>query len=303
MSDTRTANPAMPERTAEELAAAAEARAEQKRVRRYVIRGLLHSPTFMIGAGILAFWILMALFSTVFTQSPYAVNPLTALQGPTAAHWFGTDDLGRDVLARTLAGSRSVLEIAPLATLLALAWGTIIGLVAGYYRGMVDEVVMRLIDVLLSLPVVVTSIVVLSLLGRSLGIVILVIAILFTPLVSRTVRSAVVVEREREYILAARLRGERSWFIMIGELLPNVTSPIIIEGTVRLGYAVFTAATLSFLGLGLQPPSPDWGLVISQERGFVQVAWWTVIFPAVALASLVVSVNLVTDGLRRVLSR
>jgi len=290
-------------RTEQEIQANADAALERRRQRRYLVAALLRSPTFISGLVIVVFWVLMALFSMHLTQSPFDVNPMSTLQAPSSAHWLGTDDLGRDVLARTLAGARSVLVIAPIATLLALLWGTVIGLISGFYRGITDEVIMRLVDVLLALPVVITSILILSLLGRSVAIVIIVIGVLFTPLVSRTVRSAVLREREHEYVMASRLRGERSWFVMAGEILPNITAPIIVEGTVRLGYAVFTAATLSFLGFGLQPPSPDWGLTISSERLFVQLAWWTVIFPAVALASLVVGVNLITDGLGRVLSK
>ena len=196
-----------------------------------------------------------------------------------------------------------MLVIAPLATLLALICGTILGLIAGFFRGVIDEVIMRLVDVLLALPVVITSILILHCSAARCLIVIIVIGVLFTPLVSRTVRSAVIQQREREYVLASRLRGERSAFVMAGEILPNITGPIVVEGTVRLGYAVFTAATLSFLGFGLAPPSPDWGLTIASERLYVQFAWWTVIAPAVALASLVVGVNLITDGLGRVLSK
>lgn len=290
-------------RTAAEIQANAAAGLEQRRQRRYLVHALLRSLTFMIGTSIVVFWILMALFSTSFTQNPLDINAMFTLQAPSSAHWLGTDDLGRDVLARTLAGARSVLSVAPLATLLALLWGTTIGLITGFYRGITDEVIMRLVDVLLSLPVVITSILILSLLGTSTTIVIVVIGVLFTPLVSRTVRSAVLREREREYVMASRLRGERSWFLMVGEILPNISAPIIVEGTVRLGYAVFTAATLSFLGFGLQPPSPDWGLTIASERLFVQLAPWTVMFPAIALASLVVGVNLITDGLGRVFSK
>jgi peptide/nickel transport system permease protein len=290
-------------RSLEEIEASAAAAAEQRRQRRYLVQALFRSPTFLIGAGIVLFWIVMALFSTHFTMSPYAVDPMHTLSPPGGKHLFGTDDLGRDVLARTLAGARPVLVVAPLATALALVWGAALGLIAGFYRGPTDDILMRVVDILLSVPTLIMSILVISLLGKSEAIIIVVIGILFTPLVARTVRSAVLTEREREYVLAARLRGERSWFIMTREILPNITSPIIVEGTVRLGYAVFTAATLSFLGFGLQPPSPDWGLTISLERGFVQVAWWTVIFPAVALASLVVGANLISDGLRRVMSR
>jgi peptide/nickel transport system permease protein len=289
--------------TQQELQADAAAAAEQRRQRRYLIRALLRSPTFMTGLIIVLFWVFMALFSTYITQSPTTTDPNVSLQAPSAAHWFGTDDLGRDVLARTMAGARTVLIIAPLATLLALLWGGIIGLIAGFYRGITDEIIMRLIDVLLALPIIITSILILSLLGKGTAVIIIAIGALFTPVVSRTVRAAVIGEREREYVMAARLRGERSGFVMAREILPNITQPLIVEGTIRLGYAVFTAATLSFLGFGLAPPSPDWGLTIAVERIYLQIAPWTVLFPAAALASLVVAVNLITDGLGRVFSR
>ena len=291
------------DRQALETQANAAALLEQRRQRRYLVTALLRSPTFMTGIVIVLFWVFMALFSTYITQSYTAVDAGASLQAPSAAHWFGTDDLGRDVFARTMAGARTVLIIAPAATLLALLWGGIIGLVSGFYRGYTDEIIMRLVDVLLALPIIITSILILSLLGKSLAIVIVVIGALFTPVVSRTIRSAVIGEREREYVMAARLRGERSAFVMAREILPNITQPIIVEGTIRLGYAVFTAATLSFLGFGLQPPSPDWGLTIAVERIFLQIAPWAVLFPAAALASLVVGVNLITDGLSRVFSK
>jgi peptide/nickel transport system permease protein len=285
------------------LEADAAAAAEQKRQRRYLVRALLRSPTFMIGLVIVLFWVFMALFSGFVTQSFTAQDAANSLQPPSSAHWFGTDDLGRDVFARTMAGARSVLIIAPLATALALLWGGIIGLVSGFYRGVTDEIIMRAIDVLLALPIIITSILILSLFGKGTAIIIIAIGALFTPVVSRTVRAAVIGEREREYVMAARLRGERSAFVMGREILPNITQPIIVEGTIRLGYAVFTAATLSFLGFGLVPPSPDWGLTIANQRIFLQIAPWTVMFPAAALASLVVAVNLITDGLGRTFSK
>jgi len=285
------------------LEADAAAAAEQKRQRRYLVRALLRSPTFMIGLVVVLFWVFMALFSAFVTQSFTAQDAANSLQPPSSAHWFGTDDLGRDVFARTMAGARSVLIIAPLATVLALLWGGIIGLISGYYRGITDEIIMRAIDVLLALPIIITSILILSLFGKGTAIIIVAIGALFTPVVSRTVRAAVIGEREREYVMAARLRGERSAFVMGREILPNITQPIVVEGTIRLGYAVFTAATLSFLGFGLVPPSPDWGLTIANQRIFLQIAPWTVMFPAAALASLVVAVNLITDGLGRTFSK
>jgi peptide/nickel transport system permease protein len=278
-----------------------DVRAERRRRRQEFLRALVRSKTFLVGAAILIFWILDAIFWRVITpHDPQAISPDGTLKAPSSAHWFGTDNLGRDVFARVLAGSQTVLVIAPAATVLGIAGGTAVGLVTGFYRGWVDDIVSRIVDAFLAFPLIVMAVLVLASLGRSTQNVILVIGIIFTPLIARTVRSAVLVEREREYVAAARLRGERGIRIMVWEILPNITGPIMVEATVRLGYAIFTAATLSFLGLGLQPPSPDWGLTIANGRAYLQVAWWMVLFPAGALATLVVGVNLVADGLKRV---
>ncbi len=292
-----------PDRHLDELRADAAASAEQRRQRRYLVKALLHSPTFVVGCLIVLFWIFMGIFSTAFTQAPALPHPFAILRSPSGAHWFGTDDLGRDVFARTMAGAHTVLIIAPLATMLALLWGGMVGLIAGFYRGLTDDIIMRVVDAFLALPIIITSILIISLLGKSYVVLIVVIGALFTPVISRTIRSAVIGEREREYVLAARLRGERSAFVMAREILPNITQPIIVEGTVRLGYAVFTVATLSFLGFGLEPPSPDWGLSVAVERVNLQAAPWAVLFPALALASLVVGVNLIADGLSSVFSK
>jgi peptide/nickel transport system permease protein len=264
-------------------------------------RALLRSKTFMVGAAILLFWVLDAIFwRFVVPHQPEAIDPSATLQAPSGSHWFGTDDLGRDVFSRVLAGAQPVLVVAPLATLIGLVGGTSIGLVAGYYRGLVDDVVSRIVDAMLSFPVIVVGILVMVSLGRETRNVILVIGIVFIPLIGRTVRSAVLSEREREYVQAAKLRGESGTYIMAAEILPNITGPILVEGTIRLGYAIFTAAALSFLGFGISPPSPDWGLAIASGRAFLQVASWMVLFPAAALATLVVAVNLTADGLRQV---
>ncbi len=281
------------------------ARLDSRRARaRAVLGQLMRSVSFDVGALIVMFWIVDAIFWHVMVaQDPQSLNPLIALQGPTAAHWFGTDWLGRDVFSRTLAGATSVLEIAPLATVFGIAGGTIVGLVTGYYGGAVDALVMRLVDAFLAFPLVIIAVLVLSLLGTSEITVIVLIGVIFTPVVSRTVRSVVLVERDKEYVASARLRGEGDWYIMTAEILPNVTTPIIVESTVRLGYAIFTAATLSFLSLGIQQPSPDWGLTISLGRQYLQIAPWIVLFPAVALATLVVAVNLVADAVQQVLAQ
>ena len=278
-----------------------DVRAERRRRRQEFLRALVRSKTFVVGAIILAFWVLDAIFwRAIVPHDPLAVGPTDTLKAPGGGHLFGTDNLGRDVFSRVLAGSATVLEIAPAATLLGLVAGTAVGLITGFYRGWVDDVVSRIVDAFLAFPLIVIAVLVLASLGRTTLNIILVIGIIFTPLIARTVRSAVLVEREREYVAAARLRGERGIRIMLWEILPNITGPILVEATVRLAYAIFTAASISFLGLGLQDPSPDWGLQIANGRAFLQVAWWMVIFPAAALATLVVGVNLVADGLKRV---
>jgi peptide/nickel transport system permease protein len=278
-------------------------RATRRQRTRAVVIALLHSKTFMVGAIIMLFWIFDAIFwPLIVPHDPSGQDLLSTLQGPSRAHPFGTDDLGRDVLSRVLAGARSVLTIAPAATALGLLGGITIGLVTGYYRGLVDDILMRIVDALLAFPLVIIALLVLAVLGHSTLNVILVIAVVFTPLIARTVRAAVLSEREREYVASAKLLGEPGIVVMVREILPNLFGAIVVEATVRLGYAIFTAATLSFLGLGIQQPSPDWGLTISLGRAFLQVAWWMVLFPALALATLVIALNFVADGLREVLS-
>ncbi|HSD01049.1 MAG TPA: ABC transporter permease [Gaiellales bacterium] len=281
----------------------ADAGVDVRRVRRQrraeLISAALHSKTFVVGMAIVVFWLFSALTWRWVVTNPQAVDPGATLASPSADHWFGTDNLGRDVFARVIAGAAPVLTIAPLATLLGLFGGITVGLVTGYYRGWTDDVFSRVVDALLAFPLIIMAVLVLASLGRSPRNVILVIGIIFTPLIARTVRSAVLVEREGEYVAAARLRGERGPRIMVVEILPNITAPILVEGTIRLGYAIFAASTLAFLGLGIQDPSPDWGLAIANGQAYLQVAWWMVVFPAAALATLVVGVNLIADGLRR----
>ncbi len=299
---------AIPERTAAApLASPAAARLNRRQRTLVLGRALLRSKTFVIGAAILLFWVIDAIFWRAFVPyDPQAIDPTASLlpleqRGPSGDHWFGSDDLGRDVLSRVLAGASSVLTIAPLATALGLLGGISVGLVTGYYRGLVDDVAMRLVDAMLAFPMIIIAVLVIAVFGASTANVILVIGVVFTPIIARTVRSAVLAERDREYVAAAKLRGESGLYIMGAEILPNLTGPIAVEATIRLGYAIFTSATLAFLGLGVQPPNPDWGLVIAQGRGLVSVAPWIVLFPAFALATLVVGVNLVVDGLKQVI--
>jgi peptide/nickel transport system permease protein len=268
------------------------------------MRLLVRSPTVLIGTVVVAFWVFCALFPGIAPYNPIFDNQFPTSETPSRDHPFGTDTNGRDVFSRVLAGSRNILLIAPAATLLGTVLGTMLGLFTGYLRGLVDDVTSRLIDAVLSLPLIVTAILIVTAVGNSSRwVVVLIIGIIFTPLVARTVRAAVLAEAELDYVEAARLRGERAPYVMFSEILPNVMSPIVVEFTVRLGYAIFAVASLTFIGFGVSPPSPDWAAQINQYWTLIDPYWWMTLFPALAIASLVVAVNLVADGIREVYER
>jgi peptide/nickel transport system permease protein len=278
---------------------------EARIARRETLGQLAGSKTFLIGAAVVLFWVFWGIVGARLTPQDPLNQSADVLKGLSGAHWFGTDQLGRDVLSRVLAGASPTLQVAPLATLVGIAGGTTVGLVSGYFLGFVDDAISRLVDAVLALPLIVIAVVALVALGSSRATLIIVIGVVFTPIVSRTVRAAVLGERELEYVQAARLRGERAPYVMFVEILPNVLGPIIVETTVRLGYAIFAVAGLTFLGFGVQPPSPDWSLQIADNYQLLNAGTyeWTVLFPALAIASLIVGVNLVADGLQQVLDR
>jgi peptide/nickel transport system permease protein len=282
---------------------------ERAQARRESLRLLFRRPGFVLGVVLLGFWLVCAVLAMLGVH----YTPWDPFDGydraidnpspPSVTHLLGTDRLGRDVLSRMLYGARDVFIVAPPAALIGVVLGTTLGLVMGFYRGLVDDVLARIVEAFLSLPVIMVALLTLVVLGSSSIVVIGVVGILFTPIVARTVRSAVLAEGQLDYVTAARLRGESGPFIMLREILPNVLGPIIVELTVRFGYAIFTVATLSFLGVGLQPPSPDWGLSVSQEySNMIAGVWWPTVFPALAIATTVVAVNLIADGLQSVLS-
>ncbi|HWM13051.1 MAG TPA: ABC transporter permease [Gaiellaceae bacterium] len=280
-------------------------RDEAKIARGERLRLLLRSPGFIIGALILAFWVICALFGTLIApQDPQADDVLDKLAAPSADHLFGSDRLGRDVFSRVLVGAREILITAPLAALLGTVLGTAIGLVTGYYRGLLDEVIMRIVDALLAVPVIIIAFLAIAARGASRLTIVLVIGFVFSMIIAKTVRAAVLSERTLEYVQAARLRNERSPYIMFVEILPNVMGPIVVEFTVRLGYAIFTIATLAFLGFGADPSIPDWGRDIEQHYTFISAgAWWTVLFPSLAIATLIVGINLMADAIAQTFER
>jgi peptide/nickel transport system permease protein len=267
-------------------------------------RLLLRRPTFIAGAAILLFWVVCAVFGhAIAPHDPLAQQLLATNKAPSGAHWFGTDQIGRDVFSRVIVGARRILLIAFFATLLGTVAGTALGLAMGYLGGAVDIVGGRIVEAVLALPLVVVAFLFVVAVGPSPLTIIVVIGLVFTPLIARTVRSAVLVERQQDYLASALLLGENRAYIMFAEVLPNVLPVVLVEFTVRLGYAIFTIASLSFLGFGVQPPTPDWGADISANYGLLPAGyWWMTLFPALAIASLVIAINLVTDSIEQVLA-
>jgi peptide/nickel transport system permease protein len=267
-------------------------------------RLLLRKATFWVGASIVLFWVVCAVFGhAIAPYNPLAQQLLAANAAPSSAHWFGTDQLGRDVLSRVITGARDILIITPLATLLGTVLGTALGLAMGYIGGWFDSVVSRIVEAILALPFVIIAFVFVVAVGSTVVSITVIIGLVFTPLIARTVRTAVLVERHQDYVSASRLLGENSARVMFGEILPNVLPAIVVEFTVRLAYAVFAVATLSFLGFGIAPPTPDWGADITANySGLLAGYWWQTLFPALAIASLVTAVALIADSIEQVLS-
>lgn len=255
-------------------------------------------PT-LVASTVLGTWVVLALFgSWIAPFSPSQQRPRQKFVRPGSSFWFGTDSFGRDVLSRVIAGARPVLTVAPLAVLLATIVGSALGLTLGYLGGVVDAVISKVLQSIAILPPLFPAVLAVALLGRSTTVLVVVLAFAFTPIVTWTVRAATLVEREKPYVEAARMRDERAVYILTREILPNVTGPIIVEATVRLADAVFAIATLAFIGLGAEPGSPNWGAQVADNRVNLQFAWWTVLFPALAVASLVIATSLFADALR-----
>jgi peptide/nickel transport system permease protein len=275
--------------------------------------GLFNSRVATVGFVIVAFWVLVAIFAPLLTPyTPTEQDYKAQNSGPSAAHILGTDDLGRDIWTRLIYGARVVLVMTPVneniwlpigvaiwGVLLGLLVGSTLGLIGGYVGGATDESVMRVLDAMMAFPVILLYMIIIAAVGASAINVVLAIAIVGTPGIARLVRSLTLDIRTRDYIRAAELRGESRWYIMFVEILPNARGPIIIDAMLRVGYAIFAMGTLGFLGLGLPPPSADWGSMVSAGRRYIlSGSPWAAIWPALAIASLVVGLNLLADGLR-----
>lgn len=274
---------------------------------------IFKSKVAVVGLFIVVFWVFVAIFAPLLTPyTPTEQDYVAQNQGPSQAHPLGTDSLGRDIWSRLIYGARVVLVMLPVSenfwlplgtaiwgVLLGLLVGSTLGLMGGYLGGWVDEVVMRLLDAMMAFPVILLYMIIIAAVGASATNVVLAIAIVGIPGIARLVRSLALDIRTRDYIRAAETRGESVWYIMFVEILPNARGPIIIDAMLRVGYAIFAMGTLGFLGLGLPPPSPDWGSMVAKGRQFIlSGSPWAALWPSVAIASLVVGLNLFADGLR-----
>lgn len=249
-----------------------------------------------IGFWIVIAWVVLAILAPVL--APYDPNAQIGdlWAAPSAQHLFGTDMIGRDMLSRTLWGARPILILSPLSVLCATIVGVTLGLVAGYLGGLADDILMRLLDAVMAFPTLLLYLIIIAAVGPSRLNVVLAITFGGFPGVARLTRSMVLDVKNREYVAAARLRGESILYIMFREILPNCMGPVFIDACLRVGYAAFAIGTLGFLGLGLPPPDPDWGKMVAEGRMWIISAPWIAVVPSLAISSLVVGLNLFADG-------
>ena len=266
-------------------------------------RRLRRQPVALAGTVIFVLFLLIAFLGPLAAPYDYAAQDAALrLQGPTLHHLMGTDNFGRDVFSRVLVGARGVFLLGGAGTLLAALIGISLGLLAGYVGHLWDEAIMRVLDVLLAFPALLLAMVLLATAGPSNLNLVLVITVLYIPMFARIARSMVLDLRTREFVEAARLRGESRRYLLFSEMLPNAVPPLLVEASIRFAYSIFLVASLGFLGLGVQPPSPDWGRQVNEARTFFDAAPWMLLFPAAAISLLVIGTSLMADGLRHVFS-
>lgn len=266
------------------------------------VKRIYSRPSSSFGTTVCLCFALIALVGPLI--APYEANEQIysdARESPSGTHWFGTDHLGRDVFSRVILGARDIFLVTGIGTLVAVVIGTLIGLLSGYYGGWFDEIVMRLLDSLMSIPALLFALLMLGTIGPSREGVLLVLVIVYPPIVARVVRSVVLSEKTKSYTASARTQGESTWYILFRQVLPAVYPALAVEAALRFSYAIFLTASLGFLGVGVQPPSPDWGLMVNEVRRTYSQVPWSLYFPAGAIALVVVGANLMADGLKRAL--
>lgn len=262
-----------------------------------VLITMASKPSGFIGLAILIFHVILAISSPWFVPYDYkAINPSLMLQAPSADFWFGTDSLGRDVFTRTALGGRTALVVTFFGSLIALLWGGLLGIFCGLVGGKIDDVVMRIVDAFLSIPWILAMLLIVSLLGTTTEVLIPALGFFYGKGIVRVARAATHDVIAKDYILSAKARGHNNLSIIWNEILPNVRDAILVEGAMRWSWMLLGFSSLSFLGFGVSPPTPDWGLMISNARGLMSFAWWAVIAPIVGLSSLIIGINLTADA-------
>ena len=252
-----------------------------------------------LGVAIVALVLLVALFGPLIApQNPDQINLIAILQHPSVHHWFGTDDVGRDLFSRVIVGCRISIEAAIIILSLSVTFGTALGILSGLAGGLADECIMRVTDLFLAFPGFILAAAIAATLGPSLSHTVLALAVVFWPWYTRLIRAQVLSLREREFILASRLAGGGTMWIATRHLIRNVMPILTVQVSLDVGYAILATSSLSFLGLGAQPPSPEWGAIITAGSSYIQTAWWWITFPGIALALTVLGFNLLGDGLR-----
>jgi len=268
-----------------------------------ISKRLLRSPQGAAGVLIILLALLMVAGGAhVAPFDPEAISILTRYKPPGAEHWFGTDQMGRDIFSRVMVGARSTILLSLLATALAMVTGAVLGTASAYLGGKIDELMMRTMDAVMAIPSLLFALLIVSTLGQSSMNAVLAITIAFVPGMVRISRSVALAARQQDYINAAIARGEAAYYIILREMLPNILAPIIVEATIRVAFAIMLFATLSFLGLGAQPPEPEWGLMVSEARTYFFSAPWMMLIPGLAIALVAIGFNLLGDGLRDVLN-
>lgn len=270
---------------------------EEKPMRDFLRQFVRHRSA-VIGSVIVVIFLLVALLAPVLTPYDYAEKTDAILQPPSSDHWFGTDDLGRDIFTRVIYGTRVSLWVGFFSVVGSVIIGSILGLVAGFYGGWRDTIISRFFDILLAFPGILLAIAIVAMLGPGLENALIAIAIINIPTFGRLMRSRVLSVKEEDFVLAARSIGMSNGRILWKHILPNCWTPIMVQGTLGFATAVIEAAALGFLGMGAEPPTPEWGTMLSDSREFIQLAPWTMIFPGLAIMFTVLGFNLLGDGLR-----
>ena len=273
----------------------------KKRSQLSIICNRLRNKLAMLGLAILVVMVALAVCAdwiADYDTNVTGMNMAERLQTPSAKHWFGTDSYGRDVFARIIHGSRLSLSLSIFAMLAAVAIGSIIGAIAGYYGGRVDDVLMRLMDILLAIPPMLMSISIVAALGHSMVNLMIALSLAYIPVFARVIRSSILTVKGQEFIEAAKACGTSNARIILRHIIPNAIGPIIVQATLAMGSTILIISSLSFMGMGIQPPQPEWGTMLYEGRDLIRTSPYLVIFPGIAIALAVLSLNLLGDGLR-----